>query len=62
MPPGTVAKSLPSESLRLCGAHGWNVVTDGYRIFRKDRQKRARGVMELLDYVVPQYQTGEFVC
>lgn len=45
------------------GARGWNVATDGDRKFRKDRQRRAGGVMlyikELLDYAVPQYQTGD---
>lgn len=49
--PATVAESLPSQSLWR-GAHGWNMCT--YRIFRKDKQRRAGGVMlylkELLDY------------
>lgn len=36
---------------------------DGYRIFRKARQRRAGGIMlyikKLLDYTVPKYQTGD---
>lgn len=28
-----------------CAAHGWNVAVDGYTIFRKDRWRRAGGVL-----------------
>lgn len=39
MPDTVVAETLWG------GAHGWSEATDGYRIFRNDKQKRASDIM-----------------